>query len=104
MGLKKRDCRRQRGADPITIRSASISLALAVIASPIARDRTVSLSIVTPRDGTDVASSRDVLVSVAGLDDVDGVKVEVLLDGTPVPDVGQPNRNAGVPGRQTSGR
>ena len=41
-----------------------------------------SVSIVTPRDGADVPDSQDVLVTVAGLDDVEVVKVELLLDGT----------------------
>ena len=39
MGLKKRDCRRQRGADPTRIRSAPLRFASSTIALPSARAR-----------------------------------------------------------------
>ncbi|HEX4384504.1 MAG TPA: Ig-like domain-containing protein, partial [Myxococcales bacterium] len=69
-----------------------------VTLNAIADHNPPSVSIVTPRDGIDVADSQDLLVTIAGLDDVDAASVDVLLDGNPVTGTTKPTRNSGVPG------
>ncbi|MBS2024378.1 MAG: hypothetical protein JST92_18415, partial [Deltaproteobacteria bacterium] len=69
-----------------------------VTIAAIADKNPPSLSMVTPRDGADVADSQDLLVTVAGLDDVDVASVDILLDGAVVPEVAKPNRNGNVAG------
>ncbi|HVE82054.1 MAG TPA: Ig-like domain-containing protein, partial [Myxococcales bacterium] len=55
-----------------------------------------SLAIATPRDTQDVPNTRDLLVSVAGIDDVDVTKVEILFDGLVVFTDESPGKNAGI--------
>ena len=61
VGEKKRDWRRQRGDEPSTIRSASVSRASSTIAWPIERARTVRVTISTPLSSPSArASASDV--------------------------------------------
>ncbi|HEX8440228.1 Ig-like domain-containing protein, partial [Archangium sp.] len=57
-----------------------------------------SVSLLVPKDRTEVARSQPLLVSVAGLDDVDVVRAEILLDGVVVFTDYAPGENAGVRG------
>ncbi len=55
-------------------------------------------AIVVPRDGVDVTTTQDLLITVAGLDDVGVVRVEVLLDNTVILEDKSPNLNGGTKG------
>ncbi|MFP2932515.1 Ig-like domain-containing protein, partial [Pyxidicoccus sp. 3LG] len=57
-----------------------------------------SLAIVSPPEGAQVVRSQDLLVSVAGLDDVDVKRVELLLNGEVLHTDSTPAPNASVPG------
>jgi hypothetical protein len=57
-----------------------------------------TVSIVTPRDLADVTATQDLLVSVAGLDDVRVAKVEILFDDNVLFTDESPTTNNGVRG------
>ncbi|HET6981927.1 MAG TPA: Ig-like domain-containing protein, partial [Myxococcaceae bacterium] len=54
-----------------------------------------SAAVVVPKDGADLATSQDLLISIAGRDDVGVVRVEVLFDETVVLDDAAPSPGPG---------